>query len=261
MFPHQQQNDSNDSPSSKHSWTCFHKYNNTTFINICINHNLVSFSLSGISQLCIASILPFCSSACLTVSPVSPVILLFLISETFPPSSQLGINLSKVIQGVILFDFWPLLATKLVVGRPGWDKIPKNPKVRLEGSPYKLCTARALIPCAPPTLASSSLKRGSICRILEDLLLWQLETDCFAVIEKKFPSQRSLFGTQLEHWAWLKCTGRWQCFLCRSFWGRILSWNFCQKCPFSGARKWVLERPNKKTETTFSRQHPPKMVE
>ena len=116
MFPQQQQNDSNDSSSSKHSWTCFHKYNNTTFIKKCINHNLVYFSLSGVSQLCIASILPFCSSACLTVFPVSPVILLFLISEPFPPSSQLGINLSKVIQGVILFDFWPLLATKLVVG-------------------------------------------------------------------------------------------------------------------------------------------------
>ena len=32
----------------------------------------------------------------------------------------------------------------------------------------------------------------------------------------------------------------------------------CQKCLFSGARKWVLECLNKKTETTFSRQHPPK---
>ena len=132
--------DSNESSSFKHSSTCFHTNNkmtqmilqaqnihehvstNTTIQhsstnhNHNINHNLVSFSLSGVSQLCIASILPFCSSACLTVSPVSPVILLFLISEHFPPSSQLGINLSKVIQGVILFDFWPLLATKLVVG-------------------------------------------------------------------------------------------------------------------------------------------------
>ena len=35
----------------------------------------------------------------------------------------------------------------------------------------------------------------------------------------------------------------------------------CQKCLFSGARKWDFERPNPKTETTFSRQHPPKMVD
>ena len=34
-----------------------------------------------------------------------------------------------------------------------------------------------------------------------------------------------------------------------------------QKCPFSGARKWYFECPNPKTETTFSRQHPPTMVE
>ena len=30
---------------------------------------------------------------------------------------------------------------------------------------------------------------------------------------------------------------------------------------FSGARKWDFKRPNPKTETTFSRQHTPKMVE
>ena len=35
----------------------------------------------------------------------------------------------------------------------------------------------------------------------------------------------------------------------------------CQKCPCSGAQKWDFERPKPKTETTFSRQHPPKMVE
>ena len=35
----------------------------------------------------------------------------------------------------------------------------------------------------------------------------------------------------------------------------------CLKCPFSGARKWDFECPNKKNETTFSCQHPPKMVE
>ena len=35
----------------------------------------------------------------------------------------------------------------------------------------------------------------------------------------------------------------------------------CQKCPFSGSRKWDFACPNPKTETTFSRQHPPKMVE
>ena len=29
---------------------------------------------------------------------------------------------------------------------------------------------------------------------------------------------------------------------------------------FSGARKWDFERPNPKTETTFSCQHPLKMV-
>ena len=37
--------------------------------------------------------------------------------------------------------------------------------------------------------------------------------------------------------------------------------HFCQKCPFSGAKKWHFERPNLKTETTFSSQHPPKMVD
>ena len=37
--------------------------------------------------------------------------------------------------------------------------------------------------------------------------------------------------------------------------------HFCQKCPFSGAQKWDFECPNPKSETTFSRQHPPKMVE
>ena len=37
--------------------------------------------------------------------------------------------------------------------------------------------------------------------------------------------------------------------------------HFWQKCPFLGAQKWVFECPNRKTETTFSRQHPPKMVE
>ena len=36
--------------------------------------------------------------------------------------------------------------------------------------------------------------------------------------------------------------------------------HFCQKCPFSGAQKWDFECPNPKSETTFSRQHPPKMV-
>ena len=36
--------------------------------------------------------------------------------------------------------------------------------------------------------------------------------------------------------------------------------DFCQKCPFSGAQKWDFECPNPKSETTFSRQHPPKMV-
>ena len=34
-----------------------------------------------------------------------------------------------------------------------------------------------------------------------------------------------------------------------------------QKCPSSGAQKWELEHLNPKTETTFSRQHPPKMLE
>ena len=34
-----------------------------------------------------------------------------------------------------------------------------------------------------------------------------------------------------------------------------------KKCPFSGARKWDFGCPNPKTETNFSRQHPPKMVD
>ena len=34
-----------------------------------------------------------------------------------------------------------------------------------------------------------------------------------------------------------------------------------KKCPFSGARKWDFGCPNPKTETNFSRQHPPKMME
>ena len=37
--------------------------------------------------------------------------------------------------------------------------------------------------------------------------------------------------------------------------------HFGGKCPFSGAQKWDFECPNPKSETTFSRQHPPKMVE
>ena len=37
--------------------------------------------------------------------------------------------------------------------------------------------------------------------------------------------------------------------------------HFWGKCPFSGAQKWDFECPNPKSETTFSRQHPPKMVE
>ena len=70
------------------------------------------------------------------------------------------------------------------------------------------------------------------------------------------------------------------------FWGVFLAWPpFCRKCPFhtlktsakcakfrisllrvqkwpfSGALQWNFECPNPKTETTFSRQHPPKMVE
>ena len=36
--------------------------------------------------------------------------------------------------------------------------------------------------------------------------------------------------------------------------------HFWGKCPFSGAQKWDFECPNPKSETTFSRQHPPKMV-
>ena len=37
--------------------------------------------------------------------------------------------------------------------------------------------------------------------------------------------------------------------------------NFGQKCPCSGAQKWDFKRPKLKKGTTFSRQHPPKMVE
>ena len=33
--------------------------------------------------------------------------------------------------------------------------------------------------------------------------------------------------------------------------------HFWGKCPFSGAQKWDFECPNPKSETTFSRQHPP----
>ena len=33
-----------------------------------------------------------------------------------------------------------------------------------------------------------------------------------------------------------------------------------EKCPFSSAKKWHFRRRNKKTETTFQCQHPPKMV-
>ena len=35
----------------------------------------------------------------------------------------------------------------------------------------------------------------------------------------------------------------------------------CQKCPYPGAEKWDFKCPNPKKETTFSRQHPLKMVE
>ena len=35
----------------------------------------------------------------------------------------------------------------------------------------------------------------------------------------------------------------------------------CQKCPYSGDRKWDFKCPNPKTGTTCSRQHPPQMVE
>ena len=69
------------------------------------------------------------------------------------------------------------------------------------------------------------------------------------------------------------------------FWGICLAWPpSCRKCPFynlktsskcskfricllcvfwpfSGGQKWDFEWPNPKSETTFSRQHPPKMVE
>ena len=37
--------------------------------------------------------------------------------------------------------------------------------------------------------------------------------------------------------------------------------NFWQKCAFSSAKKWHFGRWNKKTETTFKYQHPPKMVD
>ena len=36
---------------------------------------------------------------------------------------------------------------------------------------------------------------------------------------------------------------------------------FCKKWLFSGAKKWDFGCPKLKTETTFSCQHPPKMVE
>ena len=36
--------------------------------------------------------------------------------------------------------------------------------------------------------------------------------------------------------------------------------HFCQKCPFSCAKKWHFGGQNKKMETTFCRQLPPKMV-
>ena len=35
----------------------------------------------------------------------------------------------------------------------------------------------------------------------------------------------------------------------------------CQKCPYPGVEKWDFKCPNPKKETTFSRQHPLKMVE
>ena len=37
--------------------------------------------------------------------------------------------------------------------------------------------------------------------------------------------------------------------------------DFGQKCPCSGAQKWDFKRPKPKTETTFSCQYPPKMVD
>ena len=36
--------------------------------------------------------------------------------------------------------------------------------------------------------------------------------------------------------------------------------DFCRKCPFSSAKKWDFCCRNKKMETTFQCQHPPKMV-
>ena len=36
--------------------------------------------------------------------------------------------------------------------------------------------------------------------------------------------------------------------------------HFCRKCPFLHGEKWHFGCRNKKTETTFWRQHPPKMV-
>ena len=36
--------------------------------------------------------------------------------------------------------------------------------------------------------------------------------------------------------------------------------SFCQKCPFSSAKKWHFGCRNKKTDTTFCRQLPPKIV-
>ena len=40
-----------------------------------------------------------------------------------------------------------------------------------------------------------------------------------------------------------------------------ISNHFCRKCPFSSAKKWYFGSSNKKTETTFCRQLPPKMVD
>ena len=48
------------------------------------------------------------------------------------------------------------------------------------------------------------------------------------------------------------------CILHLRFWIRA---NFWAPCPCSIAQKWDFKRPNPKSETTFSRQHPPKMVD
>ena len=48
MFPRQQQNDSHDSSSLKHSWTCFHKFNTWTWF-------LLSLPLSSATSLALSS--------------------------------------------------------------------------------------------------------------------------------------------------------------------------------------------------------------